>query len=171
MLREPLPGVAFNPPGLRNAIDADTCAYCNSSRPMRSGEVPPVNPEQSGLFILTARTFEDAVIHTERHVFVLVSADWCPACVQTKPAWLALAALFVDNPEITIALLDCDANEVDRRYFPEPGIPSMKLFRAPYKTCAAPPVPFDCFLICADPHIHVDLSLSLSPQLSDHLRG
>ena len=53
----------------------------------------------------------------DKCVFLAVSADWCGACQQMKPAWFALAKLLKNSKDVTVGVMNIDENEVDR-----PGI-------------------------------------------------
>lgn len=50
----------------------------------------------------------------DKCVFLAVSADWCGACQQMKPAWFALAKLLKSSKAVTVGVMNIDENEVDR---------------------------------------------------------
>ena len=126
---EPIDGIKSSPAGLRNAPDADVCVYC-SAKPPPSEEPPEPNPtaDHPGLWIVTSRSFQELVVESDCHFFLLVSADWCPPSKAMKPDWYKLAQILGSNPDVKIGLLDSDKNRTDPRYIWEGSIPTMKLF-------------------------------------------
>ena len=47
-------------------------------------------------------------------VFLDVYADWCGPCRELAPTWAQLAELLEAIPEVTIAKMDSDTNDLDR---------------------------------------------------------
>eukprot|EP00438_Fugacium_kawagutii_P022032 Skav212844 [mRNA] locus=scaffold325:118637:131588:+ [translate_table: standard] len=78
--------------------------------------------------VFTTDSFEE-LLEKDKCVFLAVSADWCGACQQMKPAWFALAKLLKNSKAVTVGAMNIDENEVDRRYFPERHIPVVKLLK------------------------------------------
>eukprot|EP00434_Breviolum_minutum_P031963 symbB.v1.2.028267.t1/scaffold2983.1/size65930/3 len=111
----------------RNSTSTSNCWRCKSQR-IRSGFRPPndADPRHPGIKIFTTDSFEE-LLEKEKCVFLAVSADWCGACQQMKPAWFALAKLLKKSKAVTVGVMNIDENEVDRRYFPERHIPVVKL--------------------------------------------
>ncbi|CAJ1419901.1 unnamed protein product [Effrenium voratum] len=113
----------------RNAADARICWRCRNTR-TRSGARPPgdADPRVEGLTVITADSFRELVLESQKHVLVVASASWCPPCQQLKPRIHRLAQLLAAEPSIAVAVIDTDENELQSRYFPEPHIPNVKLF-------------------------------------------
>ncbi|CAK9003158.1 Putative protein disulfide-isomerase C1F5.02 [Durusdinium trenchii] len=113
----------------RNAADARVCWRCRSTR-TRSGVRPPgdADPRVEGLTIVTADSFRELVLDSQKHVLLVASASWCPPCQQLKPLVHRLAQLLSHEPMIAIGVIDTDENELQSRYFPEPHIPNVKFF-------------------------------------------
>eukprot|EP00913_Durusdinium_trenchii_P010618 g9962.t1 len=134
----------------RNAADARVCWRCRSTR-TRSGVRPPgdADPRVEGLTIVTADSFRELVLDSQKHVLLVASASWCPPCQQLKPLVHRLAQLLSHGPMIAIGVIDTDENdppvqwdvegaperldrgapeELQSRYFPEPHIPNVKFF-------------------------------------------
>eukprot|EP00434_Breviolum_minutum_P018271 symbB.v1.2.016120.t1/scaffold1220.1/size130986/5 len=112
-----------------NAADARVCWRCRNTR-SRSGARPPgdADPRVEGLTIVTADSFRELVLDSQKHVLLVASASWCPPCQQLKPMIHRLAQLLAAEPQITIGVIDTDENELQSRYFPEPHIPNVKFF-------------------------------------------
>ncbi|CAL1137465.1 unnamed protein product, partial [Cladocopium goreaui] len=113
----------------RNAADARVCWRCRNTR-TRSGARPPgdADPRVEGLTVVTADSFRELVLDSQKHVLLVASASWCPPCQQLKPLIHRLAQLLSAEPQIAIAVIDTDENELQSRYFPEPHIPNVKFF-------------------------------------------
>lgn len=113
----------------RNSASLGSCWRCKSNR-IKSGFRPPndADPRHPGIKIFTTDSFEE-LLEKDKCVFLAVSADWCGACQQMKPAWFALAKLLKNSKDVTVGVMNIDENEVDRRYFPERHIPVVKLLK------------------------------------------
>jgi len=105
-----------NPHGFRNAPDALECSFCNAAREdSETAPTPNPHPDHPGLWIVTCDNFEEMVLRSEQHVFLLVSADWCPpskACCLPPPACLSA-------PASSIVSVSCSHSVVylDSHYF------------------------------------------------------
>ncbi|CAJ1416807.1 unnamed protein product [Effrenium voratum] len=111
----------------RNAASSSQCWRCKCGR-IRSAFRPPndTDPRHPGIKIITTDSLEE-ILEKDKCVFIALSADWCGACQQMKPAWFALAKLLQTSSAVTVAVMNIDENDVDRRYFPERHIPVVKL--------------------------------------------
>lgn len=90
----------------------------------------PTHPE---LLVLTANSFEELVINSEHDVLVDIYADWCGPCRMVAPVLQKLAKVLKGFDSIRIAKMNCDLNDIDPTYFPEPSIPNIKFFTAKNK--------------------------------------
>lgn len=52
----------------------------------------------------------------------------CGPCVAVAPTIAKLAEILQVVPSIRIAKINCDHNDLDRKYLPETSIPNIKLF-------------------------------------------
>jgi thioredoxin 1 len=117
--------------GERNGAAFSTCrsdacgAAKRKSAPRPEGDKDPDKP---GLTIVVNESFNDIVLHKEKHVFLDLTASWCGPSVRMAPEWEALAYLLKDYDDIVIGKMDADANEIDRFYLPEQHVPVLKLF-------------------------------------------
>jgi thioredoxin-like negative regulator of GroEL len=111
------------------------CAHCGAER-RKSAERPPgdADPAHPGLLVVTADTFDELVLRSEKHVLLAVTADWCGPCKQLKPHLYRLARLFADAGELAIAVMDADTNDKDARFLSEKYVPNVKLFVKGKKT-------------------------------------
>ena len=125
---EPIPGVKENPPGLRNAPDAEVCVYC-SAKQLPSEEPPEPNPmaDHPGLWIVTSRTFKSWWLSPNATSSCSCQPTGAPSKAM-KPAWYQLAQILANNPDVKVGLLDSDKNRTDPQYIWEGSIPTMKLF-------------------------------------------
>uniref|UniRef100_A0A6B2LC23 Thioredoxin domain-containing protein n=1 Tax=Arcella intermedia TaxID=1963864 RepID=A0A6B2LC23_9EUKA len=55
-------------------------------------------------------------------------AEWCGPCVKVGPTIAKLGEVLSKVPGIGIGKLNCDNNTVNKKYFPESGIPNIKFF-------------------------------------------
>eukprot|EP00927_Polykrikos_kofoidii_P071610 TRINITY_DN6786_c1_g1_i1.p1 TRINITY_DN6786_c1_g1~~TRINITY_DN6786_c1_g1_i1.p1 ORF type:complete len:1717 (-),score=357.88 TRINITY_DN6786_c1_g1_i1:78-5066(-) len=113
----------------RNAADVRVCWQCLSAKP-KSAMRPPndADPRHEGLMVVVADSFKELVLESKEHIFIMVHAPWCEACQDVKSHILRLAKMLKGSNEIRIAMIDSDENDVNKRFFPEPFIPNMKLF-------------------------------------------
>ena len=81
-----------------------TRPHCKCPPPPRrdSQPAPERNPDPAhpGLWIVTAENFEELVIHSDVHFFLLLSADWCPPSKAMKPDWYMLAKLLATSKQV-----------------------------------------------------------------------
>jgi len=101
----------------------------------KSAPRPPndQHPDHPSVTEVVASSFDELVLQGSQDVLLDVFADWCGPCRAIAPTIAALSEIFADNPNIVIAKLDCDKNDVDRTYLPETSIPNIKLFRGANK--------------------------------------
>lgn len=91
------------------------------------------NAAHPSLLQVVGTSFNELVIQTKKDVLLDVYADWCGPCNAIAPTIATLADVLADNENIAIAKIDCDANDVNRKYLPETSIPNIKLFPASNK--------------------------------------
>jgi ankyrin repeat protein len=117
--------------GERNGGAFSTCrseacgAEKRKSAPRPEGDKDPDKP---GLTIIVNDSFQDIVLHKDKHCFLDLTASWCGPSVRMAPEWEALAYLLKDYDDIIVGKMDADANEIDRFYLPEQHVPVLKLF-------------------------------------------
>eukprot|EP01124_Arcella_intermedia_P022199 TRINITY_DN3260_c0_g2_i2.p1 TRINITY_DN3260_c0_g2~~TRINITY_DN3260_c0_g2_i2.p1 ORF type:complete len:617 (-),score=170.44 TRINITY_DN3260_c0_g2_i2:19-1869(-) len=99
---------------------------------VKSAPRPPNDrdPEHTHLYQLTANSFDELVLNSDKDFFVDIWAEWCGPCVRVGPTISKLAEILSSVPTIAIGKLNCDDNTVNKKYFPENGIPNMKIFPA-----------------------------------------
>ena len=97
---------------------------------VKSGVRPPNDRfvDHPELYQLTATSFKELVIDNDKDFLVDVYADWCGPCVYVGPTIVQLAQLLSGIESVSVGKIDCDANDIDRKYFPETSIPNIKLF-------------------------------------------
>eukprot|EP01124_Arcella_intermedia_P024979 TRINITY_DN4355_c0_g2_i2.p1 TRINITY_DN4355_c0_g2~~TRINITY_DN4355_c0_g2_i2.p1 ORF type:complete len:617 (+),score=198.41 TRINITY_DN4355_c0_g2_i2:39-1889(+) len=91
---------------------------------------PPkdLSPDHPHLYHLTAHSFDELVVNSEEEFLVDIWADWCGPCVMVGPIIAKLSEVLAGVPGICIGKLNCDYNTVNKKYFPESGIPNIKFF-------------------------------------------
>jgi protein disulfide-isomerase A1 len=95
----------------------------------------PVPTDHQGHVVnITASTFDDLVLKSDKDVLVDYYTQWCGRCKAMAPAYESLAKLYASDPEgsakVTIGKIDVEANYVEfsvRRY------PTIKLYPAEKK--------------------------------------
>ena len=66
------------PCSVRNSVDATACVVCKRDR-KRSAVRPAddLSPGHPGLKVVTRDSFDELIIESEAHCFVMLTADWC----------------------------------------------------------------------------------------------
>jgi len=97
---------------------------------IKSGVRPPNDrfAEHPELFQLTTNSFKELVLDNDKDFLVDVYADWCGPCVAVGPTIAQLAKLLSGVPSVAVGKISTEENEVDKKLFPERGIPNIKLF-------------------------------------------
>jgi len=97
---------------------------------IKSEERPPndLSSDHPHLYHLTANSFDELVINSEKEFLVDIWAEWCGPCVKVGPTIAKLGEVLSKVPGIGIGKLNCDYNTVNKKYFPENGIPNIKFF-------------------------------------------
>ncbi|KAL9653404.1 hypothetical protein ABK040_002040 [Willaertia magna] len=100
---------------------------------MVKSEERPENDEyhgKVGLKKLVCNSFNDLVLNNDNDVFVDLYADWCGPCRMVAPMIEKVAAVLKDEPKIVVCKMNTDLNDYEEKFFPEGGIPNIKLFKA-----------------------------------------
>lgn len=76
---------------------------------LMSEDIPEV--QDGPIYRVVGKSFDDAVRHSGKNVFVHFFASWSGHCKQLAPVWAKLAETYADNDSIRIATMDSTANE------------------------------------------------------------
>ncbi|XP_014672021.1 PREDICTED: thioredoxin domain-containing protein 5-like [Priapulus caudatus] len=107
-------------------------AYANA---MKSAEAPPAGEQEKipkvdeeegpvkGLLILTKSKIEETI--AEGKFFIMFYAPWCGHCKRLTPTWNQLAEKYDEDKDVTIAKIDCTANQPICTQFKVSGYPTL----------------------------------------------
>lgn len=79
-------------------------------RPYLKSQPLPKN-EKKAVKMIVADNFDDLVLKSNKHVFMVVHSPGCGHCEKMMPAWTKLASKLIKVPEMLIAKFDGVANE------------------------------------------------------------
>lgn len=95
---------------------------------------PPVPVEEepwssvpSEVVHLTTDTFKQ-VLKKKRHALVMFYAPWCGHCKNLKPHYQNAAQVFEDEPQITLAAVDCTEHNEVCKFAEVSGYPTIKYY-------------------------------------------
>lgn len=100
----------------------------------------PEPAENNGpVFILTANSFDDAVLKSDKNVFVKFYAPWCHHCKEMAPAFEQLGSHYHNAADTTVRIAELDASANDpKESFHIQGFPTLLFFQRGNPT----PLPF-----------------------------
>jgi protein disulfide isomerase len=96
---------------------------------VKSAEPPASNPDEEGVWVLTAKTFEDEVLNSGKDVFVEFYAPWCGHCKSLAPEYAKLAQTVRGVSTLRIAKFDATENDAIEG-FEVTGYPTLFLVQA-----------------------------------------
>ncbi|XP_046854863.1 thioredoxin domain-containing protein 11-like isoform X2 [Xenia sp. Carnegie-2017] len=107
----------------------------NLTRRLRSAVVPKQSCSQSSSCIweVVTTTFDDLVLHNNQNVFLMFYTPWCGFCKSVKPVMKQLADHYKNSPDIRIARINGDLNDLPWEYNVD-SYPSFIFFPARRKT-------------------------------------
>lgn len=62
---------------VRNSVDATECAVCTTKRKRSAARPKDDLDGHTGLKVVTRDSFDELIIDSEAHCFVMLTADWC----------------------------------------------------------------------------------------------
>ena len=73
----------------------------------------PVDNEGQDLITLVGTNYNEAVKDEQKDIFVMIYSNKCGHCRKMVPSWKKLAKEYTNNPDVIIAKLDGEKNQVE----------------------------------------------------------
>uniref|UniRef100_H3ACC4 protein disulfide-isomerase n=1 Tax=Latimeria chalumnae TaxID=7897 RepID=H3ACC4_LATCH len=83
------------------------------AKPQTHSEEIPLGWDKKPVKVLVGQNFDWVVFNKYRNVFVMFYAPWSRECQDLLPVWDELGKIYDDQNNITIAKIDCTANEIE----------------------------------------------------------
>ncbi|XP_073399186.1 protein disulfide-isomerase-like protein of the testis [Dendrobates tinctorius] len=82
------------------------------AKPQRDSEDIPKDWDKHPVKVLVGKNFNKVAFNKSSNVFVMFYAPWSKQCKELFPVWEELGRRYLNNENVTIAKIDCTANDV-----------------------------------------------------------
>ncbi|KAM4023793.1 protein disulfide-isomerase-like protein of the testis [Anomaloglossus baeobatrachus] len=92
-------------------------SFCQSymdgkAKPQRDSEDIPKDWDKNPVKVLVGKNFNKVAFNKSSNAFVMFYAPWSKPCKELFPVWEELGRRYLSNGNVTIAKIDCTANDV-----------------------------------------------------------
>ncbi|XP_063788823.1 protein disulfide-isomerase-like protein of the testis, partial [Pseudophryne corroboree] len=82
------------------------------AKPQRDSEDIPSDWDKHAVKVLVGKNFNKVVFNKSTNAFVMFYAPWSIKCKELFPVWEELGKRYLNNKNVTIAKIDCTANDI-----------------------------------------------------------
>ncbi|XP_040296503.1 protein disulfide-isomerase-like protein of the testis [Bufo bufo] len=82
------------------------------AKPQRDSEDIPKDWDKHPVKVLVGKNFNKVAFNKSSNVFVMFYAPWSKPCKELSPVWEELGKRYLNNANVTIAKIDCTANDI-----------------------------------------------------------